>query len=102
MIDILIILFINSLCIVGFNLSTNEGMILGKLATWTEYYLPEWLNKPLWACPYCMSSIHSTYIFIPLALQIDNSFAWWPVYIIALCGITSITYNASEILRRYS
>lgn len=77
-------------------------MILEKPTNWLDGRLPIWLNKPLWGCPYCMSSIHSSYIFIPLALHTNQSFAWWPAYIVALCGITSITYNASEILRRYS
>lgn len=102
MIDIFILLLLNSFAILGVHQTTNEGMIFEKLATWCEYNLPEWLNKPLWACPYCMASIHSTYFFVPYAIITEQSFVWWPIYIFTLCGFNIITYNASEILRRYS
>ena len=102
MIDLLIIIFLNAVCIIGFNKATEEGMILNWLADKAEDILPTWINKPLWACPYCMSSIHSTYIAIPYFISIGLSFWFYPVYIIALCGMVCLTYNAYEILRRYN
>jgi hypothetical protein len=102
MTDFIQVLFLNSLCILGFHISTNENMIFGKVADWLEDKLPIWLNKPLWACPYCMSSIHSTYIAIPYLLYTEQSLWIYPIYITALCGMVALTYNVYEILRRYN
>lgn len=34
---------------------TDEGMILGKLYTYLEYHLPEWVFNPIIGCAKCVS-----------------------------------------------
>lgn len=62
----------------------NEGMILGKPGEWMKLRLPEWLHKPLFSCPACMSSIYGT---IGYFVGVRGDVFLWPVYCICLCGL---------------
>lgn len=92
------LLIINALAIIGFHIATEEGMILSFIEPLTGW-MPEKLLKPLYTCPYCMSSVHSTYVFIPLILKGVYSWADYPVYILSLCGTVAILYNVATYLR---
>lgn len=61
-ISLLDLFFLNSFFIVGFHITTKEG----EINHWVDkllWSLPEWIKKPLYDCPTCMSSVHSTYIY---------------------------------------
>lgn len=50
--------------------------------------LPRWVKvalKPLFACPYCMASVHGTAIFFAFVLGY-LPLIMWPVWCICLCG----------------
>jgi len=89
LIFLLVLVFFNSLFIIGLNVVTEEGYILGFIEVLGNKYLPEWLQKPLYGCPPCMASIHSIYYwffvdFTPINLLI------YPGYILALAGLNAI------------
>jgi hypothetical protein len=51
--------------------------------------IPEWIKlilKPLFACPYCMASIHGTVIFFAFVLGYLPLIMWIP-FCICLCGL---------------
>ncbi len=49
-------LFINS--------TTWEGMIFEDVANWLDTKLPEWISKPLYGCPICMSFWYGSVFYI--------------------------------------
>ncbi len=98
MIDILILLLLNSFACIGFNIATEKGKILH----WIEQIsttLPTFIINPLWACPYCMASLHSIYFIIPIHYYLGYSYWFTPIYILTLSGLNAITYNVTSYLR---
>lgn len=75
-------LAVAALVIIGVWTACGKGMILGWLADASEESFPEWVNKPLFLCPPCMSSFWGTLIWIA------SGGAWelLIVFILALCG----------------
>lgn len=64
--------------------------IFGFIKKWGDLHIPYWLTKPLYNCPPCMASIHSTYVywfFMPFEL---HSLYIYPIYILALSGLNYI------------
>jgi hypothetical protein len=45
-------------------------MIFAKLSLWMERNLPQWMHKPLFECPVCMSIWYGTPFGIALGMQI--------------------------------
>jgi len=90
-------LLLNSLIIVGFNFATEPGMIFSFIEDYFNKW-PLWFQKPFYLCIYCMSSLHSLYVF-PF-LEIDLLF--WPLYVLALVGTVGIVYHVNRILREYN
>lgn len=86
MIDFLINLIPVSLCIWGIHILFQEGHIFEQLGDWMDEKLPEGLNKPLWACPVCMSSIWGTAGYFILGLHYHYFFP----FIFCLCGLNTI------------
>ncbi len=72
----------------GLEYCFNDGEIFGKPGNWMRKHWPEWINKPLFQCKYCMSSVWGTTIFV--------AFLWgwsWPLWILfcfCCCGLTAI------------
>lgn len=90
-------LLLNSLIIVGFNFATEPGMIFGFVETYGGK-LPLWIQKPLYLCIYCMSSLHSLWVFPFLDLDL----LLWPLYVLALVGTVGIVYHVNRIFREYN
>lgn len=60
--ELILLLILNALFIVGFHQTTHDG----EINSWVSNLLdnaPEWVKKPLYACPTCMASVHSTYVY---------------------------------------
>lgn len=79
-------LIINALWIWGFHTLFQPGMILFKLSNKLTLMIPprfEWIHKPLWLCPPCMSSIHGFCGFFLAGHDITLI----PAYLIALTGL---------------
>lgn len=69
-----------------------------------DRYLAEWILKPLYNCPRCMASIHSTYVYFTLGtiyiapqLTGDSFIYLYPVYILMLSGMVEIVVRKFEI-----
>lgn len=82
-------LMINANAIIGFYTATRKGMLLDFIPKWS-YSLPEKLKMPLFDCPMCMASVHSLYVFFPIALNYNIAPFWWFIYVLALCGTVKI------------
>lgn len=96
-----LMLFFNAKAILGFHYATDEDeMILTFIRDWFEKIkAPWWITKPVYACPTCMSSLHSTYFFIPFALLTDvRLFYIYPLYILTLAGLSTILARYSNYL----
>jgi len=46
------------------NATTWEGMIFEDVANWLDTKLPEWVSKPLYGCPICMSFWYGSLFYI--------------------------------------
>jgi len=114
MMHIIITLLLNALLIVGLHVATYHGNILGFLRDPSEYdeglgfsrngtikkphwnTLPDWLKKPLYDCPTCMASVHSTYFywyFVPFS---GTTLLEYPFYIVCLSGLATYIYRQIE------
>ena len=94
MIDIIILLAINSFLCFGFwnaclydEVDDVKG-VLWKLEKWGQ---GKWYYKPIGGCLPCMASLHSiypywSYMFATESINI-HSIMFYPVYIIALSGV---------------
>ncbi len=121
MLDFILLGLVNCAVIVGFHLAVQfqyfepkaeieSDVIDGtKNILWFikwngDKYLPIWLRKPLYDCPRCMASLHSTYVYFTLgtlylAPQITTiQFIYlYPVYILMLSGMVEIIIRRFEI-----
>lgn len=108
MITLLLIALLNAFVIIGFYLATQyetekdyyentkrikDKMILWFIGYYGDKYLPKLLRKPLYDCIPCMASIHSVYVYwLFMDWTLLNLYAY-PIYILALSGITFFIYN---------
>lgn len=65
----------------------GKGMILGGLGDIFDRRLPELLQKPLYACAPCMSSVWGSAIWFYMGGSIEIP---WIIFCLALCGILKI------------
>jgi len=98
MIDLLLVILFNAFHIAGLHIATRDGMIFG----YAQYIgLPIWLEKPLFDCPTCMSSLHGWYIFMIAA----NYYSWplWVLlfYITVLAGVSTLVWRCIDRLAVY-
>ena len=116
MIDLLILLFINSLLCWGFwnacyyktkkiyDTSTGkfkESVYIKNFLLFIDYWADgKWFHKPLCGCLPCMASFHSiypywTYIYFTQA-HFWAALAFYPVYILALSGLNYLINIITE------
>lgn len=98
--SIQLLLLFNAFAITGFAYATLPEMVLEKLRTWGEKHLPWYLQKPLYDCPGCMASLHSTYFYIPFAILVDyRLLLCYPVYILTLSGMSMLVFRLVDSLQ---
>jgi hypothetical protein len=101
LLEILALLILNCLMIGGVWSSTRYdehageyigGEIFGWINYWCEKNLPEKLWIPLFGCIKCMASIWSfPYIMYSMTIWKDpGMLLYYPIYILALCGLNTI------------
>jgi hypothetical protein len=76
----------------------NEGMIFERVGKWLDARLPEWLAKPLYACPIC----NSVWVAITMAVVgVIPYNPWWFVPVVALgaSGLASIVTGVQNKLK---
>lgn len=83
MIHFWITLALAALAIVGIWTSFGKGMIFGWLADWMEESFHPYVNKPIFSCILCMSSLWGGLIW----LWSGGDWRVLPVFILALCGL---------------
>lgn len=88
MLDFILLLIIGSLWIWGVFALFDEGNLLWPVRKWADSIFGEW-TKPVFSCPYCMSSIHGLSIFY-FAHGYDYSVVAYGVYVMCLCGLNFI------------
>lgn len=71
----------------GFSCPFQEGYVLHPVGKkmWDNW--PEWVCKPLFACPPCMSSLHG---FAISAVYFDFHIFPMAAYMVCLCGLNFI------------
>lgn len=86
--------FLNALFVVGVWNAFLPGQIMGPIGDWMagnsksmpplKGHFPDWINKPLFMCPPCMSSIHGVTWWIVFQMG-----PWYfiPVYVVCLSGL---------------
>jgi hypothetical protein len=88
MIDLILLMLINSLAIVGIYLSFGKEMIFFRLGLWVEKNIHYDLTKPLFNCPTCMASVHSV---IPFWMTYELSYQTVLLYIIYVPALSAIS-----------
>lgn len=90
MIDLIVLLIVNSLYCVGLWLATGEDMILERPAMWLSERVPEFWLKPVFGCPTCMASLHSIlpfWLYSPFTVE---SVLLYIIYVPALATLNSL------------
>lgn len=75
-----------SVIIIGIWVSFEPKMIFSFMADWFHKWLPVMLQKPLYDCPACMSSIWGSIIWF----STGGDLIWWVPFVFALCGLNRI------------
>lgn len=101
MIDFILLLVLTSFWCVGVWNAFDEGMIFGKVGIWArgrggktpvKAHLPAWAIKPLFDCPFCMSSIHGF-----ASYAIFHGIDWMVIpFIVCLSGLNYVIINLTE------
>lgn len=89
MLHLILLLILNSFFIVGFHLTTREG----EINQWVDNLLwkaPEWIKKPLYDCPTCCASVHSTYIYWYNYECNKENILVYIVYVFALAALNTL------------
>lgn len=71
----------------------ESKMLFWKVREWSEKHLGVFWSKPVCTCAPCMASLHSTYIFFPVAMMVFElpflfALLLWPLYALALAGLS--------------
>lgn len=84
------------LMVMGVTLAFNWGLsycfhsdeVFGLAGDWMRKHWPEWVNKPLFDCPYCMSSIYGSLSFVVFLW----GYPWflWVIFCFCLTGLSAL------------
>lgn len=90
MIEFIIYILITSAWIWGVNCLFSEGHLLEATGDVLWEALPEWICKPLFNCPACMSSVHGLiwfFVGIPFCFNDTLPIGQLIPFLICLCGL---------------
>lgn len=98
MIDFLLCLVIVSLGIWGIHILFQEDHLLENVGDWLDENLPIYVNKPLWACPICMSSFWGTigFVVVQFLFKVELSLWFYGPFIFCLCGFNTLLVNLTS------
>lgn len=76
----------------------NEGMVFERVGKLGEAWLAEWVRKPLYECPICVS-VHATWVMALAGIVPTNP--WWQIPLIALSasGLCSVLIGFQNKLK---
>ena len=75
--------------------TTNEGHIFEDVANWLDTKLPDWIIKPLYGCPICMSFWWGSAFYI-LYKGID---IWMLIVVFCAAGINAAIVNLNNSIK---
>jgi hypothetical protein len=90
--NFIIVLFLAAFWCFGFRvviirLIFDEFLGLDFFASWPDLsWQSKFIMKPLFACPFCMASIHGTFIYY-FVLSSQYGYGWWFPFCIVLAGL---------------
>jgi hypothetical protein len=98
MIQFLLSLLPVSLGIWAIHILFQEDQLLEKAGDWMDEHWPEKINKPLWACPICMSSVWGLIGFFALDyfFNVHHGIKLLIPFILCLCGLNTIILNLTS------
>jgi hypothetical protein len=87
-----------SLGIWSIHILFQEDHLLEKAGDWMDNNWPEKVNKPLWACPICMSSVWGLIGFFALdfIFGVHHDIKLLIPFIFCLCGLNTIILNLTS------
>ena len=74
--------------------TTNEGHIFEDVANWLDTKLPDWIIKPLYGCPICMSFWYGSVFYI-LYHGLDK---WIFLVVFCAAGINAAIVNLNNTI----
>lgn len=82
---------IMALCVAwiwGFNYTFKPGEIFGDIGDWMRDTFQDRISKPLFDCPFCMSSVHGTAFFVVFLW----GYPWylWIIFCFSLTGLSAL------------
>lgn len=89
--------FIAALVAFGWCAAFESGEIFGKIGDWLDERLPEYLQKPLYACPKCNSFWWATLFYWVLW---GNTWYLWLMTGVAAIGIAAVIIKIYSPLGR--
>ena len=70
----------------------NDSMVLGGIHFTVNQWFGAKICRPLFSCVACMASVHSTYVFWPVALSLfPISYAMIGVYLLYVCTVSAMS-----------
>jgi len=78
------------------NATTWEGQIFEDVANWLDTKLPEWIIKPLYGCPICMSFWYGSAMYI-LYHGLDK---WILIVVFCAAGINAFIVNLNNYIQK--
>jgi hypothetical protein len=93
MTEFILYVVIASAWIWGFNALFQEGHVFEKAGDWMDDNLPWWVNKPIWSCAACQSSVHGLlwfFIGLPLCFHDALPIRMLIPFLICLCGVNFV------------
>ena len=77
------------------NATTWEGQIFEDVANWLDTKLPEWISKPLYGCPICMSFWYGSAFY----LFYNGYDKWILIVVFAAAGINAAIVNLNNHIK---
>lgn len=97
MIEFLLSLLPVSLGIWCIHILFQEDQIFEKAGEWMDDHWSIWINKPLWGCPICMSSLWGTigFIVLPFFFNVELPGRQFLPFIFCQCGLNVLLNGIS-------
>lgn len=74
----------------------DSKMVLYRFRLWSLQSFGEFWSKPLFTCPPCMASVHSTYFYWMLMPPTQESLVVYPLYVLGLSGLVALINSVTK------
>jgi hypothetical protein len=80
----------------GDGVDKDSKMVLYRFRLWSIQSLGNFWSKPLFTCPPCMASVHSTYFYWGLMPATQESLILYPLYVLGLSGLVALINSVTK------